>query len=160
MSIKWSTNLITSKLCSMINTVFPLITSLSNTPINTLTSSKWSPVVGSSKIYRVCPVSFLDSSLANLIRCASPPDNVVDDWPKLMYPSPTSWIVLNFYLFVCAISVKSAIWRCQRHKISLQWSQEWRFIFAILFNISIALNNARVEGWWFSVQILTKKPNI
>jgi len=35
--------------------------------------------VGSSRIYRVLPVSFLDSSVANLILCASPPDSVVAD---------------------------------------------------------------------------------
>ena len=35
------------------------------------------PVVGSSSIYIVLPVDLFDNSLANLILCASPPDNVV-----------------------------------------------------------------------------------
>ena len=34
---------------------------------------------GSSKIYTVFPVDLLDSSFANLILCASPPESVVAD---------------------------------------------------------------------------------
>ena len=48
---------------------------------NLFTSSKWSPVVGSSKIYNVLPVDLLDNSLDNLILCASPPERVVADCP-------------------------------------------------------------------------------
>jgi len=42
------------------------------------TSAICNPVVGSSNIYNVFPVAFLESSVANLTRCASPPDSVVD----------------------------------------------------------------------------------
>ncbi|CSB71762.1 Uncharacterised protein [Vibrio cholerae] len=41
-------------------------------------------MVGSSKIYRVLPVSRLESSRANFTRCASPPDKVVADCPRRM----------------------------------------------------------------------------
>ena len=51
---------------------------------NTLISSKCKPVVGSSKIYMVFPVSFFESSVANLILCDSPPDNVVDCCPSVI----------------------------------------------------------------------------
>ena len=47
-------------------------------------SSKWSPVVGSSKIKSVLPVSFLESSEASFSLCASPPDSVVEGCPKLI----------------------------------------------------------------------------
>ena len=32
----------------------------------------------------------LESSVASFTRCASPPDNVVLDWPSFTYPKPTS----------------------------------------------------------------------
>ena len=54
------------------------------------TSAKCSPVVGSSRIYSVLPVLFLESSDASLIRCASPPESCVLGCPSLIYPSPTS----------------------------------------------------------------------
>ena len=41
----------------------------------------WSPVVGSSKMYKVLPVALFDNSVASLTLCASPPDNVVEDCP-------------------------------------------------------------------------------
>ena len=47
--------------------------------INLRTSSKCKPVVGSSKIYNVLPVSRFANSRANFTRCASPPDRVVAD---------------------------------------------------------------------------------
>ena len=42
----------------------------------------WSPVVGSSKIYKVFPVALLDNSVASFTLWASPPDKVVDGCPK------------------------------------------------------------------------------
>ena len=42
------------------------------------------PVVGSSSIYNVFPVAFLESSVASLTRCASPPESVVDGCPSLI----------------------------------------------------------------------------
>src|SRR5512133_1012883 len=75
-------------------TVLPLFTSLFRTSRRTLTSSKCKPVVGSSRIYMVFPVSFLDNSVASFNRCASPPESVVDCCPNLMYPRPTSCRVL------------------------------------------------------------------
>ncbi|MOA44748.1 hypothetical protein D3C78_1670680 [compost metagenome] len=53
-------------------------------------SAKCRPVVGSSRMYRVFPVSRLDSSRLSLTRCASPPDRVVALCPSLMYDRPTS----------------------------------------------------------------------
>ena len=61
-------NLITSRLCSIIITVLPLSTSFSITFINIRMSSKCNPVVGSSNIYRVFPVSRLANSVASLTR--------------------------------------------------------------------------------------------
>ena len=49
-SMTQSAHLITSKLCSMIKMVLPRSTKRLITPINTFTSSKCKPVVGSSKI--------------------------------------------------------------------------------------------------------------
>ena len=48
--------LITSKLCSITSTLFPASTNLCSTSISLSTSAKWSPVVGSSRIYIVFPV--------------------------------------------------------------------------------------------------------
>lgn len=47
-------------------------------------SAKCRPVVGSSRMYSVLPVSRLDSSKASLTRWASPPERVVADWPRRM----------------------------------------------------------------------------
>ena len=47
-------------------------------------SAKCRPVVGSSNIYKVRPVSRLESSRASLTRWASPPERVVADWPRRM----------------------------------------------------------------------------
>ena len=58
---------ITSKLCSIIITAFPFSTSLFRTSNNFCTSTKCSPVVGSSRIYTVFPVPRLESSAASLI---------------------------------------------------------------------------------------------
>ena len=44
----------------------------------------------------VLPVLLLLSSVASLIRCASPPDNVVEGCPSLIYPRPTSLSVSIF----------------------------------------------------------------
>ena len=55
--------------------------------------------MGSSKIYSVFPVAFLESSAASFIRCASPPDNVVDGCPSLIYPNPTSYKVWILGIF-------------------------------------------------------------
>ena len=41
-------------------------------------------------MYNVLPVGLFDNSVASFILCASPPDNVVDGCPSLIYPSPTS----------------------------------------------------------------------
>ena len=41
-------------------------------------------------MYSVFPVERFDNSVASLTRCASPPDNVVDDCPNFIYPNPTS----------------------------------------------------------------------
>ena len=79
-----------SILCSITTTEFPVSTNLCKISINLWTSSIWSPVVGSSKIYRVFPVAFFDNSVASFTLCASPPDNVVEDCPSFIYPSPTS----------------------------------------------------------------------
>src|SRR6185437_12970941 len=76
--------LITSRLCSITTTVLPWSTSWCSTSSNCSMSWKCNPVVGSSRMYRVRPVSRLDSSLDSFTRCASPPDSVVALWPSLM----------------------------------------------------------------------------
>ena len=86
----------TSMLCSMMSTVLPLFTSLFSTSINILISSKCKPVVGSSRMYKVFPVSRFDNSVASFTRCASPPERVVEGCPKVIYPNPTSCNVLIF----------------------------------------------------------------
>ena len=101
----------TSKLCSITTTVLPDSTNLCKERSNFCISSKWRPVVGSSKIYNVLPVLLLDNSRANLIRCASPPDKVGDGCPNFMYSIPTSWSVCNI-LAILGIALKccSASW--------------------------------------------------
>ncbi|GIR26585.1 MAG: hypothetical protein CM15mP40_11930 [Alphaproteobacteria bacterium] len=47
------------------------------------------PVVGSSRIYMVLPVDLFESSFANFILWASPPDKVVADCPIFIYSKPT-----------------------------------------------------------------------
>ena len=81
-SISQSAHLIKSMLCSMVITVFFFSTSPPRTEIHFLMSSKCKPVVGSSKIYKVLPVPFLESSVANFTLCASPPDNEVAACPN------------------------------------------------------------------------------
>ena len=80
-SIMWSAVFIKSKLCSITIIVLPVSTSLWSMSINLWTSAIWSPVVGSSKIYKVFPVAFLDNSVASFTLWASPPDNVVEGCP-------------------------------------------------------------------------------
>jgi hypothetical protein len=79
-----------SRLCSIMTTVFHFWTSRSSISRSFCISEKWSPVVGSSSIYRVVPVDRLDRSNASLIRWDSPPDRVGADCPSVIYPSPTS----------------------------------------------------------------------
>lgn len=79
--------------------VFPVSTSLCNMSTNLWTSAMCNPVVGSSNIYNVFPVARFESSVASFTLCASPPDNVVDGWPSLIYPKPTSYNVWIFVLF-------------------------------------------------------------
>ena len=45
-------------------------------------SWKCRPVVGSSRMYSVRPVSRFESSSDSFTRCASPPESVVADWPS------------------------------------------------------------------------------
>ena len=51
-------------------------------------------------MYKVLPVALFESSVASLIRWASPPDKVVDGWPNLIYPKPTSYNVCIFCLIL------------------------------------------------------------
>jgi hypothetical protein len=71
-------------LCSITTTVLPWSTSRWSTSSSRSTSAKCRPVVGSSRMYSVCPVPTFDSSVASLTRCASPPDSVVAGWPSRM----------------------------------------------------------------------------
>ena len=57
--------------------VLPLLRSSYKMSSNLAISWKCRPVVGSSKIYKVLPVSRFANSRANLTRCASPPESVV-----------------------------------------------------------------------------------
>ena len=75
----WSAQRMTSRLCSMTTTVFPCSTSRFSTSSSFLVSSKWRPVVGSSRMYNVRPVPRRDSSRASFTRWASPPESVVAD---------------------------------------------------------------------------------
>ena len=71
-----------SKLCSITIIVFPVSTNLCKISTSLWTSAIWSPVVGSSNIYKVFPVALLDNSVASFTLWASPPDKVVDGCPK------------------------------------------------------------------------------
>ena len=53
-------------------------------------SSKWSPVVGSSRMYISRSPPSDARCAAILIRCASPPESVVAGWPSRRYPRPIS----------------------------------------------------------------------
>lgn len=99
-----SADLITSMLCSITITVLPLSTSFWSILMSLWTSAKCSPVVGSSSIYIVLPVLFLLNSAASLILCASPPDNVVEGWPSLIYERPTSYRVCSLRLIASMFS--------------------------------------------------------
>src|SRR6185503_13178726 len=74
--------LMTSRLCSITSTVLPPSTRRLSTSSNRWISAKCSPVVGSSKMYKVRPVGRLDNSRESLTRWASPPDSVVADCPS------------------------------------------------------------------------------
>ena len=52
-------------------------------------------------------MSRLDSSLESLTLCASPPDKVVADCPRLIYDRPTSTSVCNFLAIAGIASKKS-----------------------------------------------------
>jgi hypothetical protein len=84
MSISQSAVLMTSRLCSMTTMVLPASRSWCSTFSSRSMSAKCRPVVGSSRMYSVRPVSRLLSSSASFTRCASPPDSVVAAWPSLM----------------------------------------------------------------------------
>ena len=99
--------MITSRLCSITTIELPVSANLCKTSISLSTSAMCKPVVGSSKIYNVFPVGLLLNSVANLILCASPPDNWVDGWPSFIYESPTSISVSNF-LFIVGIFSKNS----------------------------------------------------
>src|SRR5688572_562440 len=89
-SITQSAAAMTSRLCSMTTTVFPRSVRRWSARSSTSTSEKCRPVVGSSITYSVRPCSTLPSSAASFSRWASPPESVVEDWPRARYPSPTS----------------------------------------------------------------------
>ena len=67
--------LITSRLCSITTTVFPDRATVQHFEQCAM-SWKCSPVVGSSRMYSVRPVSRFDNSSDSFTRCASPPDSV------------------------------------------------------------------------------------
>ncbi len=72
-SITQSALLMTSRLCSITTTVLPASTSRPRTSSSRRTSSKWRPVVGSSSMYSVRPVSRRPSSRARLAPAAPHP---------------------------------------------------------------------------------------
>ena len=74
-SIIWSADLIASSSCSTTITVFPSSLRLFNVLISFVLSLWWRPIDGSSRTY-VTPTRPEPIWLANLIRWASPPDNV------------------------------------------------------------------------------------
>ncbi len=80
-----------SMLCSITMMECPLAISSSKDFNNFLMSWKCSPVVGSSKMNRAFSFVFpFTKKEASLMRCASPPERVEEDCPKVTYPSPTS----------------------------------------------------------------------
>ena len=90
----------TSRLCSMINKVCPAPRSLRKARISLATSSKCSPVVGSSNRKRLpflarpeveMPLRAASAKWpASFRRCASPPERVGTGCPSLTYSKPTS----------------------------------------------------------------------
>ncbi len=111
-----------SILCSIMIAVFPESTSLPITLKSLLTSSVCSPVVGSSSMYRDCPCSPLESSLAIFSLCASPPDRDVATCPSFKYPSPTS---LRTAIFFVRDGMKSKKTYASSNVIS---STSWMFL--------------------------------
>src|SRR5690606_20688628 len=85
-----SAALLTSTLCSITTRVLPWSRSRRRRSSSCRMPAKCRPVVGSSRMYRVLPVSRLDSSRASFTRWASPPDRVVADWPRRTKDRPTS----------------------------------------------------------------------
>src|SRR5712671_319543 len=72
----------TSRSCSTTITVLPNPTRPSSCVTNRSTSDGCNPVVGSSRTYNVFPRWLRCSSVASLMRCASPPDNSVAGCPQ------------------------------------------------------------------------------
>ena len=68
------------------------------------------PVVGSSKMYKVCPKDLFESSVASFTLCASPPDKVVAGCPNLIYPKPTSFMTVNLFTILGMLENKSIAW--------------------------------------------------
>ena len=95
-SIIQSDERITSRLCSMTSSEWPILSSLRNARSSLATSSKCRPVVGSSNrnsLPRIDGVSSAAASArwpASFRRCASPPDSVGTGWPSFTYSRPTS----------------------------------------------------------------------
>src|SRR5262249_38808637 len=83
-SITQSAVLITSRLCSITTTECPLSTRRFRLCRSRSMSAKCRPVVGSSRMYKLClPRLSLPSSPASLTRWASPPERIVEGWPSL-----------------------------------------------------------------------------
>ena len=95
-SMSQSAERITSRLCSMTSSEWPILSSLRNARSSLATSSKCRPVVGSSNrnsLPRIDGVSSAAASArwpASFRRCASPPDSVGTGWPSFTYSRPTS----------------------------------------------------------------------
>ena len=95
-SMSQSAERITSRLCSITSSEWPILSSLRNARSSLATSSKCRPVVGSSnrnslpRIDGVSSAAASASSPASFSRCASPPDSVGTGWPSFTYSRPTS----------------------------------------------------------------------
>ncbi|KAG1165829.1 hypothetical protein G6F35_018550 [Rhizopus arrhizus] len=69
--------------CSIITTVLPASTSRCSCTSSRSASDACRPVVGSSSTYSVRPRWLRCSSVASLMRWASPPESSVAGWPSL-----------------------------------------------------------------------------
>ena len=78
MSMTQSAVRIVSSSCSTTRTVLPRSRSRVSVAMSFALSRWWSPIEGSSRMYRT-PISVVPIWVASRMRCASPPDRLIDD---------------------------------------------------------------------------------
>ena len=114
----WSELIIISLSCSTTITEFPESLSFFSESINFKLSFWWSPILGSSSIYRT-PTNCEPTWVANLTLWASPPESDLDDLESVKYSRPTS--IKNWILIKISFVISSDILISLSVKLSLRF---------------------------------------